>query len=82
MIEIYTLPNCAECVRVKVWLKDRQIPFVEHDLKQPTNREARKAWREMGLNVAPVIVCKKMGEESIVLDIDSCSEDYYRKFAD
>jgi glutaredoxin len=82
MIEIYTLPNCAECIRVKNWLKDRNIPYVEYDLKQPHNREARKNWREMGLNIAPVIVCKKMGEESIITELEICSEEYYRRFVD
>lgn len=80
MIEIYTLPNCAECIRVKAWLKEHNIPFVEHDLKQPSNREARQTWREMGLNVAPVIVCKNKKDEHILTDIDMCSEAFFRQF--
>jgi len=80
MIEIYTLPNCAECVRVKDWMKTHNITFIEHDLKQPHNQEARKVWREMGLNVAPVIVCKSATDECILTNIENCSAAFFAPF--
>ena len=32
MIRIYTAPSCASCRKVKQWLKDNDIPFVEKNI--------------------------------------------------
>ncbi len=32
MIVVYTSPGCASCRKVKQWLKDRQLPFVEKNI--------------------------------------------------
>ena len=32
MILLYTSPGCSSCRKVKQWLKDREIPFVEKNL--------------------------------------------------
>ncbi|MEA5026190.1 MAG: Spx/MgsR family RNA polymerase-binding regulatory protein [Erysipelotrichaceae bacterium] len=32
MIVIYTSPGCASCRKVKRWLKDRELPFVEKNI--------------------------------------------------
>lgn len=32
MIVVYTSPGCASCRKVKAWLKDRDIPFIEKNL--------------------------------------------------
>ena len=29
MVRIYTAPSCASCRKVKAWLKEHQIPYVE-----------------------------------------------------
>ena len=32
MIVLYTSPGCASCRKVKAWLKERNIPFVEKNI--------------------------------------------------
>lgn len=32
MIRIYTAPSCASCRKVKAWLKENDIPFVEKNI--------------------------------------------------
>ena len=32
MIVVYTSPGCASCRKVKRWLKDRKLPFVEKNI--------------------------------------------------
>lgn len=32
MIVVYTSPGCASCRKVKQWLKDKQLPFVEKNI--------------------------------------------------
>ncbi len=32
MIRVYTAPSCASCRKVKLWLKEHNIPFVEKNI--------------------------------------------------
>lgn len=32
MIRIYTAPSCASCRKVKAWLKENDLPFVEKNI--------------------------------------------------
>ncbi len=32
MIRIYTAPSCASCRKVKAWLKEHDIPYVEKNI--------------------------------------------------
>lgn len=32
MIVIYTAPGCVSCRKVKKWLKDRELPFIEKNI--------------------------------------------------
>ncbi len=32
MIVVYTSPGCASCRKVKQWLKDRELPFIEKNI--------------------------------------------------
>ncbi len=32
MIVIYTSPGCASCRKVKAWLKEREIPYIEKNI--------------------------------------------------
>jgi len=40
MIRIYTAPSCASCRKVKSWLKEHQIPYVEKNIFSTLLREA------------------------------------------
>lgn len=39
MIEIYSKPDCVFCDRAKSFLRDRQVPFIEHTLDVDFTRE-------------------------------------------
>ena len=41
MIRIYTAPSCASCRKVKAWLKEHQIPYVEKNIFSTLLREVR-----------------------------------------
>ncbi len=39
MIRIYTAPSCASCRKVKAWLKEHDIPYVEKNIFSTLLRE-------------------------------------------
>lgn len=39
MIRIYTAPSCASCRKVKAWLKEHNIPYVEKNIFSTILRE-------------------------------------------
>ena len=40
LIRIYTAPSCASCRKVKGWLKEHQIPYVEKNIFSTLLRES------------------------------------------
>ena len=40
MIRIYTAPSCASCRKVKAWLKEHNIPYVEKNIFSTILRES------------------------------------------
>jgi glutaredoxin len=53
-IEIYTTPTCPDCLALKRWLNARNLPFIEHDLRDAAVAEEAKA--RTGLRIAPITV--------------------------
>lgn len=51
-IEIYTTPECPDCIALKRWLRSLGIPFVEHDLRDP--QIAAEARARTGMRIAPL----------------------------
>ena len=39
MIKVYTSPSCSSCRKVKKWLMDNDIPFIEKNILGPTFTE-------------------------------------------
>lgn len=77
MIVIYTSPGCASCRKVKQWLKDREIPYIEKNIfKTLLNDNEIKHLLMRSENGSDDIVSKrsKVIQESKV-DIDSMTTD-------
>lgn len=61
MIDIYSLPNCAQCRSTKTAIAGRGLvegeDWVEHDLSLPENESAR-AWvmEDLGYRQAPIVI--------------------------
>ena len=53
-IEIYTTPTCPDCLALKRWLTGKNLPFIEHDLRDPAVAEEAKT--RTGLRIAPITV--------------------------
>ena len=53
MIRIYTAPSCASCRKVKAWLKEHDIPYVEKNIFSTILREDER--REL-LETKPIMV--------------------------
>ncbi len=53
-IEIYTTPTCPDCSALKRWLNAKNLPFTEHDLRDPSTAEVARA--RTGLRIAPITV--------------------------
>jgi regulatory protein spx len=73
MIVIYTSPGCASCRKVKQWLKDRELPYIEKNIfKTLLNDNEIKHLLMRSENGSDDIVSKrsKIIQESNV-DIDS-----------
>lgn len=73
MIRIYTAPSCASCRKVKAWLKEHHIPFIEKNIFSTLLREAElRELLERSENGTDDIISKrsKIIKENKV-DIDS-----------
>jgi transcriptional regulator, Spx/MgsR family len=75
MIRIYTAPSCASCRKVKSWLKEHHIPYVEKNIFSTLLRESElRELLERSENGTDDIISKrsKVIKESQV-DIDEMS---------
>ena len=82
MIRIYTAPSCASCRKVKAWLKENNIPFVEKNIFSTLLRETElKELLERSENGTDDIISKrsKIIKENNI-DIDSMSINELIKF--
>ena len=60
MIRIYTAPSCASCRKVKSWLKEHQIPYVEKNIFSTLLRESElKELLERSENGTDDIISKR-----------------------
>ena len=61
-VNIYTIPTCSWCTKLKIWLKKKKISFLEHDLTESDH--ARDEMIEKSAQMAtPVIVVKFFKEK-------------------
>ena len=78
MIRIYTAPSCASCRKVKSWLKEHNIPYVEKNIFSTLLREIElKELLERSENGTDDIISKRskiIKENDIDIDSMSISE--------
>ena len=77
MIVIYTSPGCASCRKVKAWLKERDIPYIEKNIFSTLlNRKEVKYLLSRSENGTDDIISKrsKIIQENKI-DLDSFSID-------
>ena len=78
MIRIYTAPSCASCRKVKAWLKEHQIPYVEKNIFSTLLRESElKELLERSENGTDDIISKRskiIKENKIDIDEMSINE--------
>ena len=55
MYTLLTSPNCRWCVRAKLILEEKGIPYTVYDLSDPENSDRREALVEAGLKTVPQI---------------------------
>ncbi len=53
-VTVYSKPNCMQCNFTKKWLKERNIPYTELNVKE--DEDALSKIKEMGYQAVPVIV--------------------------
>ena len=53
-VTVYSKPDCMQCNFTKKWLKERNIPYTELNIKE--DEEALLKVKEMGFQAVPVIV--------------------------
>ena len=51
MIRIYTAPSCASCRKVKAWMKEHHIAYVEKNIFSVLLREEEMEQMTLFLNV-------------------------------
>ncbi|WP_294580552.1 transcriptional regulator Spx [uncultured Thomasclavelia sp.] len=82
MIRIYTAPSCASCRKVKAWLKEHNIPYVEKNIFSTLLREVElRELLERSENGTDDIISKrsKIIKENDI-DLDSMSVNELIKF--
>ena len=82
MIVVYTSPGCASCRKVKQWLKDRDLPFIEKNIfKTLLNTNEIKHLLMRSENGSDDIISKrsKIIQESNI-DLDSMTTDQLIQF--
>ena len=63
-VEIYTVKNCGDCKKIRQYLNDNRIVFIEHDMGiggRPELQQMKKKFKEMGLKTYPVTLIKNEG---------------------
>ena len=53
-VTVYSKPDCMQCNFTKKWLKERNIPYTELNVKE--DEAALSKIKEMGYQAVPVIV--------------------------
>lgn len=55
-ITVYTTPSCSFCTKVKKFLKERRVPFTEHNIAKDQRRaeEMVRKSKQMGVPVLDV----------------------------
>ena len=53
-VTVYSKPDCMQCNFTKKWLKERNIPYTELNVKEDEDALSKK--KEMGYQAVPVIV--------------------------
>lgn len=53
-VTVYSKPDCMQCNFTKKWLKERNVPYTELNIKE--DEEALLKVKEMGFQSVPVIV--------------------------
>lgn len=82
MIRIYTAPSCASCRKVKAWLKEHNIPYVEKNIFSTILREGElRELLERSENGTDDIIskCSKIIKENDI-DVETMSLNELIKF--
>lgn len=53
-VTVYSKPDCMQCNFTKKWLRERNIPYTELNVKE--DEDALSKIKEMGYQAVPVIV--------------------------
>lgn len=53
-VTVYSKPNCMQCNFTKKWLKERNVPYTELNVKE--DEDVLSKIKEMGYQAVPVIV--------------------------
>ena len=60
VVTVYTVPNCSSCAEIKRFLTERQVPYIEKNVrKDPAALEEMRA--RANVRIAPVTV---IGEQA------------------
>ena len=60
-IDVYTIPTCSWCTKLKQWLKKKKVAFIEHDLTESDS--ARDEIIEKSAQMATPVTIVKFFEE-------------------
>ena len=60
-INVYTIPTCSWCTKLKDWLKKKKVAFIEHDLTESDS--ARDEIIEKSAQMATPVTIVKFYEE-------------------
>ncbi len=60
-INVYTIPTCSWCTKLKQWLKKKKVAFIEHDLTESDS--ARDEIIEKSAQMATPVTIVKFFEE-------------------
>jgi glutaredoxin len=62
-IYVYTTQTCGFCIRLKEWLEEKQVEYIERDIIN--DPEARKEFQELRERGTPVVLFKNESGEVI-----------------
>ena len=55
-VRVYSKPNCKNCDKVKKFLEEHKIDYINIDLTDKEERESRKLMSELGVKDLPVLI--------------------------
>ena len=69
-INVYTIPTCSWCTKLKAWLKKKKAAFIEHDLTESDHARDEMIGKSDQLATPVTIIRYNNNQEVVIVGFD------------